>query len=133
VPEAVQREVNRKGRFRYRLNKLYSTRTFQRCAAGDEWNIRLLLNELDEGEAEALAQGSEKGAHYFISDDARAREIGQKKGLKPVGTVRLLARLHLDGLAPETKVLVRKLRADLRFRVSEQVVDGAIAIAPQPI
>ena len=60
VPRAVQREVNRKRRFRYRLNKLYQTGFFARCAAADETNVRLLRAELDEGEAEALIQAQEK-------------------------------------------------------------------------
>jgi predicted nucleic acid-binding protein len=65
VPRAVQREVNRKGRFRYHLNKLYRTGLFCRCEAADETNVRLLLPELDEGEAEALIQAQEREAVFF--------------------------------------------------------------------
>ena len=54
VPRAVQREVNVKGRFRYRLKKLYGTGFFERCAIADETNVQLLQAELDEGESEAL-------------------------------------------------------------------------------
>jgi predicted nucleic acid-binding protein len=54
-------------------------------------------------------------------------------GLKAVGTVRLLARLNRQGDAEETKVLVRKLRRDLRFRISERVVQEAIGMASEPI
>jgi hypothetical protein len=39
VPRAVHRELNRKGRFRYRLNKLYATGVFERCAAADATNV----------------------------------------------------------------------------------------------
>lgn len=133
VPRAVQREVSRKARFRYRLNRLYERSVFQRCNVADNWNMRLLMDMLDEGEAEALAQGPERAAQYFIGDEERARKIGRNKGLKPIGTVRLLARLNLERLAPETKGLVRKLSRDLRFRVSEQVVEEAIALASEPI
>ncbi len=133
VPGAVQREVNKKGRFRYRLNRLYDTGFFKRCKAADKTNVTLLLSDLDEGEAEALTQGQEKFARFFIGDEKRAREIGENMGLKCVGTVRLLARLSLEGQAPEAKPLVRKLRHDLRFRVTEQVVEEAIAIAEEPI
>jgi predicted nucleic acid-binding protein len=133
VPRAVQREVNRKQRFRYRLQKLYGTGLFQRCASADPYSVELLQTELDEGEAEGLVQAQERNAHYFIADESRAREISEGYGLRPVGTVRLLARLHLEGQADETLPLVRKLRRDLRFRVSEQVVTQAIELAPQPI
>jgi uncharacterized protein len=133
VPRAVQREVNRKARFRYRLNKLYQTGFFIKCVVADETNVRLLRAELHEGEAEALIQAQEQAATFFIGDEKRARQIAEKMGLTPVGTVRILARLSRDGLAAEPKFLVRKLRRDLHFRVSDHVVEEAIAIAPEPI
>ena len=133
VPTAVQREVNRKNRFRYRLKKLYETGYFVRCATANAYNVKLLKPDVEEGEAEALIQAQEKTATHFIGDDKRAREIGANLGLKCVGTVRLLARLSLEGRASETRTLVRKLQRDLRFRVSEDVIHQAIAMAGEPI
>jgi len=133
VPRAVQREVNRKRRFRYRLNKLYRTGLFTRCAAADLTNVRLLRTELDEGEAEALIQAQEKAALVFIADEKRAREIAEAMGLKPVGTLRILARLNLEDQAPALGTLVRKLQQDLGFQASKEVVGQAIAIATEPI
>lgn len=133
VPREVHSEVNRKSRFRYRLKKLYQTGRFVRCMAADRRNVNLLLDQLDSGEAEALVQAEEKGAEFFIGDDKRAREIGSLKGFKPVGTLRLLARFHLEGRAPEPAGLVRKLRRDLSFRASQEIVQEAIALAAEPI
>ena len=101
--------------------------------AADRTNVRLLMAQLHEGEAEALVQAEEKAAEFFIGDEKDAREIGRLKGFKPVGTVRLLARLHLEGRAREPSALVRKLCRDLNFRASEAVVNQAIATASQPI
>jgi predicted nucleic acid-binding protein len=133
VPRVVHAEVNRKGRFRYRLKKLYQTGCFLRCMAADRTNVRLLMDQLHEGEAEALVQAEEKAAEFFIGDEKRAREIGRLKGFKTVGTVRLLARLYLEGRATEPSALVWKLRRDLNFRASEAVVNEAISMASQPI
>ncbi len=133
VPRAVQVEVNRKQRFRYRLQKLYKTGIFARCASADQWNVAILRAEVDEGEAEGLIQAQERNAAVFIGDEIRAREIGTALGLKPVGTIRLLARLHLEGRAGETRTLVKKLRRDLTFRVSDDIVGAAIAQAHEPI
>lgn len=133
VPRAVHREVNKKSRFRSRLKRLYQTRRFQRCMVADVTNVRLLLDQLHEGEAEALVQATERAAQFFIGDEKRAREISRNKGLKPLGTVRLLARLHLEGRAGDPEVLVRKLRRDSGLRVSEKVVREAIRIAAEPI
>lgn len=133
VPRAVQKEVNREGRFRYRLARLYETGIFLRCSAANETNVSLLGAELDPGEAEALIQAQEKGAAYFIGDDKRARENASNMGHKVVGTVGILARLNLEGRAPDVNTLVRKLRRDLRFRVSDEVLKQAIAKADEPI
>lgn len=133
VPRAVQQELNKKGRFRYRLNKLYGTGFFARCVAADEFNVQLLRTELDRGEAEALIQAREKQAIYFIGDERRARRIAARMGRSPVGPLRLLARLHLEGRAPELFELVKVLRRDLDFRASDEVVQKAIDLAAEPI
>lgn len=131
VPRMVHTEVNRKSKFRHRLRKLYSKGIFKRCLVVELVSVRL-LDELEEGEAEALVQASERGAAVFIGDDKDAREMSERRGLRPVGTVRLLARMHLEGLAGETKSLVRKLRQDLNCRISDQVVRDAIEFAEMP-
>lgn len=133
VPGAVQREVNTKHRFRYRLRKLYKSRVFERCLSADPYGVELLRTELDEGEAEALVQAQERNARYFIGDERRAREISERLGLKVVGTVRLLARLSLEPGGQDTSKLVKKLRKELKFRVSEAVLREAIALASEPI
>lgn len=95
--------------------------------------MRLLTPELDSGEAEGLVQAQEKEAAFFIADDKRAREIGERQGLVLVGTVRLLARLAFEGHALDTHSSVQKLKKDLKFRVAEDVVEQAIASAATPI
>lgn len=133
VPRAVQEELNKKGRFRYRLNRLYSTGFFTRCMTADTFNVRLLQAELHRGEAEALIQTQERQALYFIGDEKRARAIAVRMGTKAVGTLRLLARLNLEGRAPELPVLVQVLRRDLGFRISDGIVQQAIDLAAEPI
>jgi predicted nucleic acid-binding protein len=133
VPRAVQREVNRKGKFRYRLRKLYETGVFTRCTAADKWNVQLHRADLDEGEAEALVQAQEKAALFFIGDEKRARDFGENKGLKCVGTARVLARLNLEGHAPDPNTLLRKLRREVHFWASDEVLEQAIAMASEPI
>lgn len=93
--------------------------------------MQLLQAELDKGESEALIQAQEKQAPYFIGDEGRT--IAERMGRKPVGTLRLLARLNLEGRAPDLPSLVRKLRQDLDFRASEEIVQLAIDLAAEPI
>lgn len=110
-------------------------RFFSRCNTADETNVRLLQHdkELDEGEAEALIQAQETATTFFIGDEKRARSIAENLGLTCVGTIRLIARLHLEGRAGEPRALVQELRRNRRFRVSEEVIEHAIATAGEPI
>lgn len=133
VLRAVQLEVNRKHRFRYKLQKLYGTGIYAKCLLADRTNVDLHRIEVDDGEAEGPAQAQETNADAFLGDESRAREIGMNLGLRPVGTVRILARLGLEGRAGLTTTLVRKLRSDLRLCVSDEVIQAAIAHASEPI
>jgi len=133
VPRQVQVEVNKKSRFRYRLNKLYATQFYERCSCADEVRVSLLRHDVDRGEAEALVQAQEKHARFFIVDEAKARGFGERQGLISIGTVRLLARLSLEGQIEDTRLLVKRLRTELKARIAEDIVDRAIATAPTPI
>lgn len=133
VPRMVHREVNRRSKFRHRLNKLYSKGVFRRCAVGDRVSVQLLLGRLHQGEAEALVQASEVNVTVFIGDDDAARKNSERRGLKPVGTAGLLARLHLEAFAPDTHLLIRRLRRDLHFHITDDVVSEAIRRAEEPI
>jgi predicted nucleic acid-binding protein len=131
VPRMVQREVNRKSKFRHRLNKLYSKGVFKQCRVVDDASVQF-LKELDAGEAEALVQASETGATVFIGDEIGARNMSERRGMRPIGTARLLARMHLEGYVSETEELVRKLRRDLNYRITDQIVRNAVRIAAEP-
>jgi predicted nucleic acid-binding protein len=134
VPRRVQEEVNKKSKFRYRLNKLYKSGFFQKCACADDTSVQFLLaGKLGGGEAEGLVQAQEKAARFFIADERLAREQAARRGLKSIGTVHLLARLSLEGRAEDTWLLVTRLRKDLRFRIEDALVDEAIANAAIPI
>jgi predicted nucleic acid-binding protein len=97
VPRAVQEELNKKGRFRYRLNKLYRAGFFTRCIVADAFNVRLLRDKLDKGEAEALIQAQEKQALFFIGDERRARAIATSMGRRAVGTLAGASQLRRAG------------------------------------
>ncbi len=133
VPRAVQAEVNRKGRFRYRLNKLFEASVLHRCVAGNEWNVRLLQPDLDLGEAEAIIQAQELGAEFFIGDEKRARDVAKNMKQKAIGTLGILARLYRDGRLRDLDRIVEKLRRDLRYRVTDELVQEAVEKASQPI
>lgn len=135
VPRRVQEEVNRKNRFRRRLNKLFEIGLFERCNCADQTRVRILLlgGKLGPGESEGLVQAQEKGASFFIADETLAREQASRQGLSAIGSTRILARLSSEGYAEDVWSLVARVRRDLRFRIDDKTVNAAITEAALPI
>ena len=79
-----------------------------------------------------MVQAQEQGATFFIGDEKRARKVAENMGLKPVGVLRIIARLHIEGFADDPNSLVRKLRKDLNYRVTDELVQKAIETAHLP-
>jgi uncharacterized protein len=67
--------------------------------------LRLML---DEGESEVIALACQL-PHRPVLDDLRAREVAQRMGLKPIGTVGLLVRAKRAALIAEVKPLLFQL------------------------
>ena len=137
VPDLVEKEVNRKHRFRYRMKSFYESGVLEKCKISNEWNRQLLQYDegIDAGEAEAITQAQEQEAAVFIGDEKAARESAQRKGKISIGTAGILAKLYIQGiLTTHPQHLIRKLRSSkLKCRISEKVVDDAMQRAYEPI
>lgn len=134
VPRHVRIEVNRKSKFRYRLKKLLQSEKFERCDFVDQANFLLWQERsLGAGEAAALSQAQEHEIPYLIIDEARARKECGKIGLIAVGTMRIIARLHLQGYGDDPFSAARKLQRDLGFRISKRAIEDSIALASSTI
>lgn len=133
VPRQVQVELNKKHKFRHRLNKLYDTRIYKRCLGADRTNVRLLMPPLNEGEAEGIIQAQENGIDHVIFDEREARKIATRMGITTIGVARLLFRLERDGQIEDADKLIKKLEKELKFRISQEVVEEARIKSDEPI
>lgn len=96
--------------------------------AQDTLAVRLLKEELDAGESEAIILAQELDAALILIDDRAARRKAQGIGLRTVGTLGLLLMAKDKGLATDLKPLLDSLiRAG--FRMSDdlyhQVLESA--------
>jgi predicted nucleic acid-binding protein len=71
----------------------------------DAHRVALLQAELARGEAEAIVLAGEINADFIILDDARARQIAQRNGLRVIGLLGLLIRAKELGLIDAIKPL----------------------------
>ena len=135
VPTAIEEEVNRKHRFRYRLKALYKSGLFRKCRTSNVTNRRLL--ELQEnihlGEADAITQAQEQDIRFFIGDEVAARRVARNMGIRPLGTALILWKLDFQDLSDDPRRLVRRLRRDRNCRITDKVVEEARRSASEPL
>ncbi|MEP0548792.1 MAG: DUF3368 domain-containing protein [Rhodothermales bacterium] len=119
IPPAVWREAVEEGRGRVGEAEV-------RAAAGwidirtptDTPFLRLLKQELDDGEAEGIALASEVGADLIVVDEAPARKSARAAGLRVTGTLGILIRAKSEGYLDALRPVLDRLRLE-SFRISD--------------
>ena len=80
--------------------------------------VRALQQELDAGEAEAIALALETGAELLLMDERLGRETAAHLGLRYVGVIGVLVEAKHKGLVSALKPQLDALRDVAGFRVS---------------
>ena len=88
-----------------------------------------LASKLDAGESEALALAVEIGASTVLIDERAGRERALKLGIQPLGLLGILARAKAKGRITAIGPLVRSLRGETAFFVSEALLNEVLCEA----
>jgi len=80
----------------------------------------LLLLEVDNGEASAIALSMNSDNSLLILDDAKGRKLAQKLNLKYTGTLGVILMAKQSGIISEIKPLLQKIQRT-NFRISESI------------
>ncbi len=84
-----------------------------------------LLENLDRGEAEAIALAAHRKAERVLIDERRGRRAAQAHGLHVIGTLGVLIEAKRRGLESELRPALDALRAHGSY-LSEHVVEQAL-------
>lgn len=90
-------------------------------APTDLANVARLHEELNIGEAEALALAVETRAEAVLIDESDGRKVAARLGLRTVGVLALLVEAKSRGLVPAIAPLMDILDERISFRVSQAV------------
>jgi len=107
---------------------LAAQKLFQVQSPTDLTRVQELLEELQLGEAEAIALALELQSEILI-DEADGREIAMRLGLSLVGALGILVRFKQNGLISSVLPLIARLENELRFFVSDKLRNEIARIA----
>lgn len=96
----------------------------------DRSKIRLLLADLDTGEAEVIALAQTVNANRVVMDDLDARRFAHRVGLSVVGTMGLLLAARLRGEIPSVKTEIERLQ-QLGFWTNKALVEAILQAADE--
>ena len=89
-----------------------------------------LEEQVDRGEASAIALALEITDSTLIVDDQRARKLAESLGIEITGTIGVIIRGKLDGNIPSIRPLLTKIQ-QTNFRLSDQLVTLALREAKE--
>jgi uncharacterized protein len=128
IPKSVCDEISRKSKPYSEELKQFSANRIKEVQ--NVLAVRLLLKELDIGEAEALVLALENNIQDILIDEYRGRRLAEARGLSVIGTVGVLLqakkRQLIQEVKPELDELIRHHR-----RISEQLYQKALELAEE--
>lgn len=117
ISPAVYKEVVINGKGRYGSQEVSSAKWISVEKVKDIFAVNLLLNTIDEGEAETIVLAKELRANYLLLDQVSARKIAyiikskEKLNIQIKGTLGLLVIGYRKGIIPNLKVVLDELIA----------------------
>ncbi len=119
LPEAVWQEVVIQGAGQPGAQEIQEASWIKRHAVANRPLVQALEQELDAGEAEAIALALELQAELLLMDERLGREVARHLGLRYIGLIGVLLEAKRKGLISALKPHLDALRDTAGFRVSE--------------
>lgn len=100
----------------------------QTRTVGDRTLVEALSNELDIGEAEAIALAVEIHADQVLIDERRGRLVASRLNLRYTGILGILVEAKSQGLISEVKPLLDALINEAGFWVAEPLYNSVLQL-----
>jgi len=119
IPEAVWHEVVVKGVGQPGVDEIKAASWIKTQQVANRQLVQALRQELDAGEAEAIALTIETKAELLLMDERLGRETARHLGLRYTGLIGVLIEAKHKGLISKVKPHLDALRDMAGFRVSD--------------
>lgn len=128
IPEAVYRELTDPSFPVAGATEVQTLDWIQTRAISDRIIIEVLSNELDVGEAEAIALAVETQADQVLIDERRGRLVAARLNLRYTGILGILVEAKSQGLIAEVKPLLDALVNQAGFWVAEPLYNSVLRL-----
>lgn len=110
IPEAVWQEVVDEGEGRPGAREVANADWIAVRSVTARGVMKLLLTEIERGEAEAIALAYELDADVVLLDERDARQAAKRLGLRPLGTIGILMWAKRSGRLDDLRTWLNALQ-----------------------
>lgn len=110
IPDAVKQELLSGGRDSFGVKEIKTEKWLKTKKIKNKLAKEYLLTEIDDGEAEVIILTEELKTGTIIMDDKLGKRVAKLRGIKVVGTLRILVAAKEKGLITAVKPLIEKLK-----------------------
>ncbi|MBD2576758.1 DUF3368 domain-containing protein [Oscillatoria sp. FACHB-1406] len=128
IPEAVYRELTDPDFPVAGATEVQTFEWIQTQSVRDRTLVEALRNELDLGEAEAIALTVESQAERILIDERRGRLVARRLNLQYTGILGILVEAKDKGLIAEVKPLLDALINEAGFWVAEPLYNNVLRL-----
>ncbi|HYE62469.1 MAG TPA: DUF3368 domain-containing protein [Phycisphaerales bacterium] len=96
------------------------------AAPSDLGRVQTLLQQVDKGEAEAIALALELNVTTILMDEVDGRAVARRLGLSPTGVLGMLVRAKRERLIAAASPLIERLEREIEFRVSAALRESVL-------
>ncbi len=129
IPTAVWTELGflRDAAALDRLRQAKQSGWIRVAAVSATHRVREYLSRLDEGESETLVLAKELEASLVWMDEAAGRSIALDEGLRVTGTAGMVKWAWQQGLIPELRPMLERLRSEGGLYLSDAFIDQVVS------
>ncbi|NJL89024.1 MAG: DUF3368 domain-containing protein [Coleofasciculaceae cyanobacterium SM2_1_6] len=131
IPEAVFRELTDPSFPVAGANEVQTFDWIQTLTVSDRILVEALSNELDIGEAEAIALAVEIQADQVLIDERRGRLIATRMNLRYTGILGILVEAKSQGLIAKVKPLLNALVNEAGFWIAEPLYNSVLRLVDE--
>jgi uncharacterized protein len=131
IPQAVEQELaaHPSPAARARIQAAIQEKWIKPAVADDSHLLKLLLQQLHRGEAEAIALAAQIKADTVVIDEQEGRELASQAALSVIGVLGILLRAKRIGQLPAIKPEINALRVKARFYIAASLEAKILAAA----